>query len=209
MNKRIVLVMLALLLCVAAIATALPSTIAYIAGQSNTVHNTFRVEYLPPQDVMVPVRIHKTVLCTGTGTISPEGFSFILENLDTGDIIPVTTLADGCGSTTLTFTADDVGKTYHYRLYERNDNRMHVVYDTTVYDISVSLQLNAQHEMSTILTVNGEPVTELAVSFVNRYNVSDVPNTGDQSYPLLWLILLILSCAGLVICRKECILRRP
>ena len=209
MNKRIFMTMLALLLCVVALASVLPSTMAFIAGRSNTVHNTFRVEYLPPKDVTVPVSIHKTVRCTGTETIGPEGFTFILENLDTGKALPITSLADGQGTAVLTFTADDVGKTYHYRLYEQNDQRANVVYDPRVYSIAIELQLNQQHEMSSLLSVDGKAVAELAVSFVNSYNVTVAPFTGDAAHPLLWLALLVLSCIGLVFCRKECMLWRP
>lgn len=205
-NQKFWLV-LASLLCAAAIATALPTTLAYIIGSSNTVHNTFRVEYLPPQDVTVPVTLSKTLLCTGGEDISPEGFSFSLENKETGEITTLTTLADGLAAANLTYTADDVGKTFTYRLSEINDGRENVVYDKIAYEITVTIQLNEQHEITPVLLMDGEPVTEIMAEFLNVYDVEeipDVPDTGDHDQPLLCLWLLMISGAGLVLLsRKE------
>lgn len=209
MKNRKWLVALALLLCCIAAAAVMPTTVAYIADRANTVRNSFRVEYLPPQDVAVPVRVHKTVLCLGEEEIGPEGFAFKLENLDTGAVATMTAATDGSCSRMLTFTAADAGKTYHYRLCEINAGREGVAYDETVYSITVSLQLDEQHEMYAVLTVDDVPVEAITAEFVNYYGMKELPDTGDQDRPMLWLTLLVLSAAGLMLLRRnECNLRR-
>lgn len=200
MKNRRLWLMLTLLLCaVTMVAAALPSTVAYIADRANTVRNTFRVEYLPPQDITVPVRVHKTVMCLGEEEIGPEGFSFRMENTQTGRAVALTAGADGYAQAELTFTAEDVGKTYNYRLYELNAGREYVTYDETVYEISISLQLDEQHEMEAVITMDGEAVSEIAAEFVNLYQMMEIPDTGDHDQPLAWLAMLLVSSIGLAL----------
>ena len=209
MKMRRLWLCMALLLCGAVIAaTALPSTVAYIADNANTVRNTFRVEYLPPKDIAVPLRVHKTVECMGEDVIGPEGFSFRLENVDNGEKVTLSAQADGWATTNLTFTADDVGKTYRYRLLEINGGREFVTYDETVYDMTIALRLNEQHEMFALLTMDGTEVDALAAEFVNLYQVMDIPDTGDSAQPMLWLAMLAISAAGLVLLRRGRMFRR-
>lgn len=200
MKNRRWLLALALLLCaVTMVASALPGTVAYIADRSNTVKNTFRIEYLPPQDIAVPVRVHKTVECIGEEAIGPAGFSFRLENVDSGERVTLSSQVDGWATANLVFTAEDVGKTYHYRLYELNGGREYVTYDETVYEISISLQLDEQHEMAAVLTVDGKAVSEISAEFVNLYQMMEIPDTGDHAQPLMWLSMLLVSSIGLAL----------
>lgn len=204
MKKHTWLLAAALLLCGVAAAFTMPTTLAYIVDHSNTVNNSFRVEYLPPQDVTVPVHVHKTVLCVGNETISPAGFSFRLVNLDTGAVTPMTSFTDGWATADLVFTADDAGKTHNYQLYEYNGGRADVVYDETVHYLTIELPVNEQHEMSPVITLNGETVAEVTAEFVNEYCPVDIPDTGDHDQPLMWLALLLISGTGLLMLfRKE------
>ena len=196
---------LALLVCVAVtIVFAPPSSLAYMAANSNTLHNTFRVVYLPPQDIIVPVRIQKSMVNLSDEEIGPGGFDFHLVNTDTQENIVATSADDGSASMNLTFTADDVGKTYHYRLYELNTGRENMTYDETIYDISISLMLNERHEMSAVLAVNGTPVTEIVAEYENKYYVPvPLPDTGDPARLMLWTAMLILSGAGLIVTKRS------
>lgn len=204
MTSRRLWIMLALLLCaVTAVAVALPSTLAYVTANSNTMHNTFRVEFLPPKDVSVPVRVHKTVLYTCEEPISPAGFSFRLMNLTTGEVTSMTTFTDGWATLNLTFTAEDVGRTYQYRLYEVDGGREHMVYDETVYDFSISLVLNETHEMTAVVTMDGEIATEILAEFVNVYDFYEVPDTGDHEQPLLWLAVLLIGSVGVALLSRK------
>lgn len=201
---------LALLLCaVTAAAIAIPSTLAYIAARSNTVHNAFRVDYVPPEEVSVQVNVHKTVQFMGSQTIGPGGFSFRLLNLQTNEATAMTTFADGTASLTLPFTAADVGQTYYYRLYEVDTGRENVLYDTTMYDIAITLGVNDYNQMTATIVMNNEAVTDIVAEFVNLYTVVDIPPTSDPAQPVLWLALLVFSLTGLVLLgRKSCFLRR-
>ena len=211
MKRCSLLVKLALLICAAmTVVTATHTSLAYITAKSNTLHNSFRVEYLPPQDITVPVVIQKSMLNLSEDNVGPGGFDFHLINTNTGETLTATSSDDGRASMLLTFTADDVGKTYHYRLYELNSGREHVTYDDTVYDISITLVLNEMHEMSAQLKVNGQPVPEIAVDYENQYYVTHpLPDTGDHAPLLLWTVMLMISGTGLfVLVRKEAIFRR-
>lgn len=204
MKKHTWLLAVALLLCGVAAAFPVPGTLAYIVDQSNTVNNSFRVEYLPPQDVTVPVSVHKTVLCVGNDSISPAGFSFRLVNLETGAVTPMTSFTDGWATADLVFTADDAGKTYNYQLYEHNGGRAYVEYDDTVHYLTIELPVNEQHEMAPVITMDGELTAEAVAEFVNVYCPVEIPDTGDHDQPVMWLALLLLSGTGLLmLCRKE------
>ena len=208
MKNRKWLIAMALLLCAAMVAAVTPSTVAYIVDRANTVRNTFRVVYRPPEDIAVPVRIHKTVQCMGEDTIGPEGFSFCLENLDTGAMLTLSSRADGWASGNLVFTANDVDKTYHYRLYELNGGREHVTYDETVHDMTIVLQLDEQHEMFATVTMDGAAVSEIEAEFVNLYQMMELPDTGDDEQPFLMLALLMFSAAGMLLLRRGRMFRR-
>jgi len=207
MNRKWWLAM-ALLLCLFTATAATPSTLAYIADSAATVRNTFRVQYLSPQDITVPVNVHKTVLTSGINTIGPKDFSFCLENLDTGHIAVLTTGDDGCAAAGLSFSADDVGKAYRYRLYEINSGRENVIYDESIHYITITLYTNEQHELSALLTMDEIVVSELAAEFVNFYEEMNIPDTGDHEHPMLWLALLLWGGVGLILCRRESIFRR-
>lgn len=199
------LIKLALLFCVGiTIVSAPPSSLAYIAASSNTLHNSFRVVYLPPQDISVPVRIHKTMINLSDEEIGPGGFEFQMLNVDTGEVAAAISGDDGWATMYLPFTAEDVGKTCHYRLYELHTGLENVTYDERAYDISITPVLNGMHEMSAEITVDGVPVTEIAAEFENKYFVPvSLPETGDPNHPLLWTAMLILSSAGLVMAGKK------
>lgn len=203
---------LALLLCAAMIIVAPPSsTLAYLAANSNTVRNTFRVEYLPAEDITVPVSVHKTVQSLGKENISPSGFSFCLMNLDTAEAVKMISGIDGGATMKLVFTAEDAGKSYRYRLYEINDGQPGVEYDEAYYDIRISIALNDELELSAALILDGQPVEEIVAEFENIYNPIEIPDTGDHAQPLLWLALLVFSGACLMLLgrKNKAFIRRP
>ena len=199
MKRCRLLIKLALVLCLAlAVVSELPSTLAYIATRSNTMQNAFRVVYLPPQDVSVPVNISKSLISLYGETLAPGGFEFELVDLDSGETLTAVSADDGSAAIELRFTADDLGKTRRYRLSEVDTGRECVIYDDSVYEIGVTLALNEIHEMSAELTMDGERVTEFIAQFVNQYEVTPcLPATGDSSRPLLWFAMLIASGMGL------------
>lgn len=94
MNIRRPWVMLALLFVVAAaVGFVIPTTLAYITAQSDTLVNTFYAPYFPPAETSVDVCVRKVVHNTGTESIGPEGFRFQLQNTQNSGIRRIT--ADG------------------------------------------------------------------------------------------------------------------
>ncbi len=204
-------VKLALICCAVIAAFTAPSpTLAYITAESNTVNNSFRVEYLPPQDISVPVTVHKTVLNFTEEEIGPGGFEFYLINSETGDAVTATTADDGWVTVYLPFTAEDVGKTFNYHLYELHTAQENMTFDETVYDIGITLVLNDMHEMSAVLTMDGVPVEAIVAEYENIYGeYAPWPDTGDEARPILWLMMVIVSGIGLVAtCKNKAVFRR-
>jgi len=205
MKRYSLWIKLAMLFCVTVtVVFAPPSSLAYIAANSNTVHNSFRVEYLPPQDICVPVMIKKSIVNLSDEEIGAGGFDFCLANVDTGEAIVAESAADGRAAIYLTFTADDVGKTYRYRLNELNTGCENMIYDDKVYNLSIQITLNEIHELSAELRMDGSLTAEIAAEFVNKYYVpAALPDTGDPAQPMVWLAMLLISGSALAMMMKK------
>lgn len=211
MKKRFTWLATALLLSVITIVTVvLPASLAYVAANSNTLRNTFRLVYLPPDGVEVPVYLQKTIQTTGNEQISPAGFSFSLLNLTTGENTTLTSDVKGFASVSLPFVAGDEGKTFIYHLHEINDGRENITYDDRVHVIQISLSVNDFNQLTADLTVNGEAVSEIRIGFENMYMPIDIPDTGDQNQPLLWGAMLMISgaCMLILATKKQLHIRR-
>ena len=205
MKRLGLLLKLGMLICVIiAVVCAAPSTFAYIASNSNTVENTFRVEYVPAEDIIVPILIQKNMINLSSEDVSPSGFIFQLANMETGGTAAAESREDGSAAMYLTFTHEDAGKTFHYWLYEMNTGRENVSYDKTVYDIEIAIGLSDSYEIVAECTVDGKMVTEIFATFENTYCVPVTPpETGDDAQPVLWAIMMVLSAAGLVTLNKK------
>lgn len=201
MNIRRLWVKLALLfLLSASIGFAIPTTLAYLTAQSDTLINTFTAPYFPPEPASVEVRVHKTVHNIGTESIGPEGFRFTLQNTQNNETFPLTTDANGFASVTLPFSDADLGQTHTYRLYEINDGRENVTYSDQVYTIEITLSVNADNQIVASACVDGQPVQQIVTVFENEYNAGIIlPPTGDHTPIALYLALMLISGAGLVV----------
>lgn len=184
----------------------------------------FENTYTPAEsDVSVDIAVKKTVKNTGTDTIGPEGFDFVLENTDTDEKAMVQSDEDGHAVFRLIFTGDDEGHTYHYRLYEEAGHRKGVVYSDTVYKLEITVAKDSDGALTAKVSCDGEPVGTFTAEFVNTYEGaggeepgdgdgetggSDVihtdqhmveePRTGDESNLLLWIVLIVVSAAVLL-----------
>lgn len=188
---------LAMLLSVlVALTVIVPTTLAYVVERTSTIYNTFSpVGGTDPISAQVEVDITKTVKSKTNKVVSPEGFRFCLVD-DNGDEYVLTSDAFGKAATTLVFTAlDDADQTYHYRLYEIKDGAQHMVYDKTVYDVSIFVKQDPQtRQLLPEVTVNGELVESIAVSFRNVYAPPVLPPpTGDHFQLALCMALMLMS----------------
>ena len=164
--------------------------------------------YIPkPTDITVDIEINKTVVNKGSETIGPEDFEFLLKNLADGvDGITVKSDENGKAKFTLTFTEDDIGKTFNYKLTEVNSGRANVTYSTAEYAITIVITLNEEtNTLVATMTVNEAAATEIVAAFENTYDYTpeypDSPQTGDNSNLAMWVALMFVSGgAALTLC---------
>jgi len=207
MNKLLLRV-LGLVLC-ACLAVGLTAsfTLAYYSVRTPVLVNTFVPGDIPDiASLTLPLTVKKTVVCTGEETIGPEGFRFLLADSVSGEQLAVMTSdANGNAGCTLTYTHDDIGKTYGYRLTEINDGRENVTYSEQSYYIQVRIILDeAQDMLVPVLHMNGQTVYRLETAFENMYYVeTPLPSTGDSMNIMLCVALMTFSGAALLMLRKR------
>lgn len=109
-------------------------------------------------------------------TLSAGQFTFELTDADTGEVVQTAKNADD-GSVTfmVPYTAADAGKTFTYRLSERNDGQTGVTYDASTYTVTVSVTDDREGNLTT--TVSSDD----SLAFTNRYDAGDHGgNTGGN-----------------------------
>lgn len=147
-----------------------------------------------PDDITVDFIVNKTVKNLAEIEIGPEGFEFAFEDVDQGEGTVLTTDKDGYASITKTYTEDDIGKVFNYRIFEFAGDMENMEYCDSVYDVSVEIILTENNEL--IAVIDGESTTEYNTFFENIYE-EKVPDTGDSSDLAIWLVLLLTSGAAL------------
>ena len=197
---------MALLFAMAAvIGFVIPTTIAYIVTESNTVVNLFDADYIPPAEGGVDVIIQKIVTAMGDETLSPEGFQFQLVNRDNpAENYTLTADAQGHAGLRLFFGDQDVGKQFHYQLSEINDARKDVTYSDIVYNIRIVPAVDDENKVYTEIFIDDMPVTAVSVQFENIYAPQpEPPETGDTAPLLFFTGLLLISALGVIILMKK------
>lgn len=153
-------------------------------------------EILPPDDIEFALSVSKAVKNTGDVHIGPEGFEFILENEDGSMKYSAISDDDGLSKFTLKFTADDIGKTYTYKLYEVDAKRPYVTYDTTIYDITLNIVHDTEENKLIVESaVDENKVDSISVRFENVYHemIPTAPQTGEDILGIIWHVILLLS----------------
>lgn len=208
MNKRLFRLLALLLSAVTVVALAAPGTVAFMAVETPKLVNTFTADpYIgpdvPPEPgtAIVPVKVTKTIRSTGKETISPKGFSFLLENLDTGEKLAFAASEKGIAAANLVVSAQM--ERYRFRLTELNTGVPKVTYSKVQYDIEIIPLVDAQGQVVPRIAINGSPATEISVAFENLYDSGKLPHTGDRAHTLLYAALLAASAAGLVLMRRR------
>ena len=177
-----------------------------IAEQGNTRAESISfINDFIPEDLTVDFDIIKTVVNKGSEKIGPEGFEFSLNALADG-VADITVKADENGKAkfTLSFTEDDIGNTYTYKLTEVNCSKANVTYSDAEYTITVAIELNENNELVATLTKNSEKVTVVVAEFENVYDYTptteypDSPQTGDTTNLYFWFAVLFVSCGGIL-----------
>ena len=190
--------------CMLALSGGVPGTYAYISTSADLVTNSFKPSYDPDTDTLyLTITVHKTVECISEETIGPEGFSFILENTQTGESITKVSDAKGLAIFPFTFTPEDAGKVFTYQLYELKDGRPGVTYSDQLYSVQISVDMDDEEHVHADILLNDFP-TAIA-PFRNVYNAKEdptLPDTGDHAQPVLYAGMIFAGGVG-------CLLLKP
>jgi len=202
--RRVALIVSFLMLLTSTVNT----TYGYILTKTDSVINTFIPAVPGHEDIVVNIEVNKIVKNTGTASISPEGFEFVLENTTSGEKITLKTAANGKALLTLPFTAEDAGKSFAYKLSEIDTGMQGVTYDQKIYDIHIAVILGEDNKLVAIVTVDGKTVSNAVVKFENTYHGEkpNPPQTGDNSNTAFWFLMMLVSgtaCIVLVVLDKR------
>lgn len=157
----------------------------------------------------IPVEIS----LSGTLPDKAEDFTVCLEAKDAGNPMPegasgkvYRMTLSGEGSKNLPSIAfDKVGK-YAYRVYQVAGTNEKCTYDDTVYTLDVSVTNNADYtglEITAVLSPDSDEAKASGAVFENKYEVelpepSESPKTGDESSPMLYAALILVSLGVIV-----------
>ena len=142
-----------------------------------TFNNRFKLENV--EDIEIKIASQKEVKNTGDYEISPKGFTFVLTNTETNTKKELLSNNDGMTIFGITYTKDDIGKTYNYTLEELNDNQPNVTYSDKVYKIQVEIVLNREDKLQANIRLDGEEVNNVKAVFENIYHKVDAPGPQE------------------------------
>lgn len=193
---------LVLCACLFSAAASVPGSVAFVTASVDMLTNVFKPSYDPETDtVFISLTAHKTVENIDKVSIGPEGFCFVLENIQTGESVKKISDEKGLAEFILSFSPEDVGKTFTYQLFEMKDGRPGVIYSDQVYQVRINVGRDERVYADVFL--NDFP-TAIA-PFRNVYNSKEdptLPDTGDHAQPVLYAGMMLAGGAG-------CFLLRP
>ena len=157
--------------------------------------------------VSVPV----TISLSGTLPYPAEDYTVVLKADDSAYPMPEGSV-NGAYSLTITgedtenfptITYDRVG-IYTYTIYQVAGTNQKCTYDDTVYSLTVTVSNKEDYsglEATAVLYPDSDGDKLSGAEFANRYKVeppSDTPKTGDESSPLLYAVLIVVSVGVIV-----------
>jgi pilin isopeptide linkage protein len=87
--------------------------------------------------------------------------------------------------------------TYTYAVYERKGSLGGYKYDSTIYTMKIVVTRDSGGNLVATRTItNAAGTVQSGLTFVNEYDESTDPKTGDSSLRSLWWILLLVAGAG-------------
>lgn len=151
------------------------------------VETIFNNTYIPPdspkpEGINIPISVIKTIKNMGDTVIGPENFEFVLQNAYTANDRQIQKSDEkGLAEFKLAFTADDIGKTFNYKLYEADTGIKGVTYSDEIYNMQISISLGADNKLLATMRCNGMIVPELKAEFENIYqDENDTPDKPDK-----------------------------
>ena len=151
-----------------------------------------------PAEVPFTLEIQKTVKINSGSGVSPEGFKF--QVWYEGQVIQeLTSDAEGKAVLDMLAGAEDIGQTVEFKVTEVDTGVRGVTYSTVEHIVTIAIGQNDDGTIRLDLTLNGEAVDALALEFVNTYDKSVTPNTGDDFSIGLFVGLMAASAAGMAV----------
>lgn len=183
-------------------AAALPFTLSYIVSMATPLQNTFVPDPRALSEAAVTITAKKTVRNTGTQSIGPENFTFVLKDTATQEELHVMSDKSGLAVFMLNYNGLQAGR-YSYTLSEANNGREGVTYSELVYQIDV-IVLQDGDKLTTSVLLDGKETSHCVVPFENIYAAGTVvPPTGDETPLLLCAVLMIFSGAVLLVLMRK------
>ena len=155
----------------------------------------FANTYTPPADVVAKIYIQKTVINKTEPGVALKDFIFVLSN-GTNEL-EVKSDEAGKAGFQITFSADDIGNTYEFKVSEKKGSTAGMTYDTTVHTVTVKVGQNADGSLA--LTINGQQTNAIELGFTNTYEKPATPVTGDSFPVFLVSMVMLLSAAAAVL----------
>lgn len=166
-----------------------------------------------PEDIKIDFVVDKTVKNTGKIEIGPKGFDFKLVQNSPNSEWTEEVDENGYAAFEMTYTKDDIGKTYLYELSEVNDGVTGVTYSDKVYEISVGITLDEEeNKLVADIKVDDKSVNSIKAKFENVYegeieteptvpsepaDKDDGSKTGDDSN-MLPVMMIMLACLAVM-----------
>ena len=121
-----------------------------------------------PAPVEFDVNVKKKLVNETSEQMGLDGFKFALKG-DKNTDLTATTDAEGNAKFALKFTAEDIGKTYTYKVTEIDTEIEGMVYSTEEYTIKVTISVDNNGNLLVNLEDNSTPINALNVEFTNTY----------------------------------------
>ena len=166
--------------------------------EGETVSTMEFVNTYEPDAVPFELEIQKILQINSGKGVGLDGFKFQIKH--NGELVnELTTDENGYVKLALEAGKADIGNTYELKVTEVNTKIKGVTYSTVEHVIVITVGQNDDGTIKLDLTLNGEPVEKLQMSFTNTYDKSVTPNTGDNFHIGLFIGLMATSAMGLAV----------
>ncbi len=154
------------------------------------------VNVFTPKDISVALNVQKLLINNSKREMGLDGFDFNLSG--EGQNLFAKSDKDGKAGFNLIFTADDIGKTFNYKLSEVKGDIKGMNYSNIVYEISIAIEVDENGVLKAVYNNNPTPVDVIDFEFTNIYDGDpDIPVTGDVSNPFAWFAMFVVALISL------------
>ncbi len=168
-----------------------------VMSGDDVVEDVIFANVFTPKDVTFDIDIQKILENKSDREMGLDGFDFTLVGEDIN--LNTKTDAEGKAGFKLTFTANDIGKTFNYTVSEVEGGIKGMIYSEETVNIKLTVGVNADGVLEIYLDDSSTPVSKLIAPFTNVYEGDpDIPVTGDTTKPYLWFAFLLAGTVGLI-----------